>query len=232
MEAIIPSSYRIISIKDSKEAEFSKQFIVNTVAVAFNVEYTAFATDLNTVFIYSNKISKSYIIEIIRDSNIVKLISKPIGVIKVFTHGEYQNCDHIGDYINRVGDPRYIPDMKLEIMNQNKEKELNIRAANVALLIMKYKLKADEVSNNPKKEEKSFFNKKRDCYLLYLTAYNDILSRMGPMKFTDLTVKVREYSCLCGTNLHPAMALEGLIKTGALNSNTMNALVSIPDQMP
>jgi hypothetical protein len=224
------SKYRMIMVNDVKEAKFTQQFINNEVAVAFNDEYCAFAIDTDTVFVYIIDTTLDYILAIFNDSNIVKYFSKPFGAIKLFTDGKYQNCLHISRYLSNKGNRRDIPKMKMEIMDQDKGNALNVFAADVAIVTFKYKLETDEIVKNQKKRSKILFNKKRDCYLLYLTAYNDILSRTGPMKFTDLTIKVRDYPYLCKTKLHPAMALEGLIKVGSLNSDTITALVSLPDQ--
>lgn len=228
-----PIIQRIVMIENANDANFAKKFISNVTAVAYNNEYTAFAIDATTVFVYSNAIGRNAIIEIFKDPTILKLISRPAPTLKGLLRGNScENCKNISVYINDVGDPRVVPEMKQAIMNQDKEILLSDRAAKVALIMMKYKTDADVTGKPPKKPKKSYINKKRDCYLLYLTAYNDLLSRYGPMRFIDLTRRVREYPYLCRVGLHPAMALEGLVKVGALVSDPKRALISIPDQLP
>lgn len=224
---------RIVMIESPTDAIFAKKFINNVTAVAYNSDYTAFATDATTVFVYSNATERNYIIEIFKDPKVLKLISRPAPTLKGLLRGNnYENTKNISVYINEVGDPRVVPEMKQSIMNQDEEKSLSARAAKVALLMMKYKIEADVTGKPAKKPKKSYFNKKRDCYLLYLTAYNDLLSRYGPMRFIDLTRRVRDYPYLCRVGLHPAMALEGLVNVGALSSDPRRALISIPDQLP
>lgn len=223
---------RIVMIENTNEAKFARKFISNVTTVAYNNEYTAFAMDDVTVFIYPNEITRDVIIEIFKDISVLKIISRPAPTLKRLLRGNNcENCKNISAYINEVGDPRVISEMKQNIMNQDNERSLSYRAAKVALIMMKYKIEADVTGKPPKKPKKSYFNKKRDCYLLYLTAYNDLLSRYGPMRFIDLTHRVREYPYLCRVGLHPAMALEGLVAVGALSSDPRRALISIPDQI-
>lgn len=225
---------RIVMVTSIQEAIFARKFLVNIVAAAFNTDYTAFAPDAMTVFVYPNKSLWSNITSIFRDTNLTKLISKPLIALKRFLNGaNCENCQHISEYINQKAESRIIPDMKQEITDQDTIDSLADRAGMVALIMMKYKIKAEKLAiKKPKKVKKSYFNKKRDCYLLYLTVYNDILSRYGPLKFIDLTRRTRNYPYLCRVRLSPAMALEGLIKVGALSNEVNTTLVSIPDQLP
>ena len=227
---------RIVMIETSNDANFARKFIINVVTVAYNNEYIALAIDNITVFVYprnQNVLLEDPIIEIFQDGSILKLISRPIQTLKSLLKGNIcENCKNLSVYINDVGDPRVVPEMKQVLMNQDNELSLSNRAAKVALIMMKYKIQADMMGKPRKTQRKLLFNKKRDCYLLYLTAYNDLLSRFGPMRFTDLTRKVREYPYLCRMGLHPAMALEGLVRVGALSSDPRRAIISIPDQVP
>ena len=190
--------------------------MMDTVTVAFNDSYTAFVDDSLTVQVYSS--NDSIIYEIMENSNITKYISAPIGLLK--SRGYIcNNCTHINTYINNLRD---VSELNHDIMNCDTILFLSDRAANVALLMMKYKIYVD----NKKKE--FYFNVRRDCYLLYLTAYNDIISRFGSMTFLELTNKVRSYPMLCRACLHPALALEGLIKLKALISDSETSMISIP----
>jgi len=201
------------------------------VAVSFNDEYTVFVPNLSTIFIYSNKLSWSSILSIFENANVVKLVSKPIMAVKSFLHdAPCNNCHHISDYINSYGEPRNIPAMKQEIINQSNVISLADRAAQVAIIIMKYKIAADSPIKKPKEGgRKSYFNKKRDCYLLYLTAFNDILIRYGPLKFVDLTRRIGRYPQLCRSRLSAALALNGLIKVGALVNEKETSMIYIPE---
>lgn len=223
----------VITITSLEEAIFIRKLIVGTITVAFNNDYVAFAMNTDIVFVYPNDIARNVINDVFQSSNIVKLISKPLISLKSYLRGIVcRNCQHISAYINEIGGSRMIPEMKQEIMEQDVILSLRDRAAKIALIMMAYKLAADRSLPKQPKQKKSYFNKKRDCYLLYLTAYNDLLSRYGPMKFIDLTRKVREYSYLCQMTLHPALALEGLIKVGALSNDSQTAVISIPDYIP
>jgi len=218
------SSYRYITVQDKKEAKFVRRFITGSVTVGINQEFTGFAIDKKTVIIYRNKKHMKYIAKIFNNDRIEKIITRPLGAIKNLIGEnligknlieECNMCKYIGDCVNSK---RSLYQMKLEIIEQGKEKEDNKRAGNVALIAMKYKMEQETETNKIGKEKcmDTIFNKKRECYLIYMTAYNDILSRDGLMKYTDLTVKVMEYKDISMSELHPAMALEGLIKTGAL----------------
>jgi len=223
-------SERIVVITSAEEANFARKFMIKMVSVNYNDKYTAFAIDDSTVFVYPNLQRRDNIIEIFQATDLTKLISKPLSAVKLYLKGSNcNNCEHISAYISKKGNPRIIPDMKKEIIDQNMVESLSDRAAKVALIIMKYKIDADKTI---KPVKKSLFNKKRDCYLIYLTAYNDILSTYGPLRFTELTRKVRDYPYLCRMRLHPALALEGLISVGALSNDPTTTLISIPDQIP
>ena len=226
------STPRIVIVASPTEAEFARKFSVGTVVVAFNKEYTAFAVDAYTTFVYPNKPLWSNIIALIQDQSINKLMVKPSSAVKGFFKIECSNCQHISEYMTQKGEQRSIPEMKQEIINQDIIGDLAERAGSVSLMLAKYKVLADTAQNQPKKPKKSYFNKRRDCYLLYLTVFNDVLSRYGPLKFIDLVRRIREYPYLCRAGLNPAMALEGLIKVGALSSEVNTTVISIPDQLP
>ncbi|CAH6418464.1 Hypothetical protein HVR_LOCUS165 [uncultured virus] len=272
---------RIIVISSPEEARFAQKFMVGTVTVAFNKDYTAFAPDVTNTFIYSNKNAWNFIIIIFADPNVLKLISKPMMALTTFLKGSAaQNVEHLSNYMNTRGQSRLIPEMKEEIINQHRIKSLQNQVCNpvneskirppkvplaeldfncdprgsqagfkepisstinlqlvagsVSLIMSKYKDIADKggPEGKAKKSKKSYFNKRRDCYLLYLTAFNDILSYRGPTKFVDLIAQVRKYSFLCRTKMSPGYALDGLIKVGALSNNAYTSTISIPDQMP
>jgi hypothetical protein len=224
---------RIVIISSLEEAAFVQKFLTGIIAVSFNRSYTAFSPDPKTAFVYSTKPLWSAIVKIFQDSSITKLISKPSPALKSFLGGVTCNkCQHISDYMSHKGDNRSIPEMKREIVEQDKIHDLKDRTGSIALIIMEYKTNADIVANNPKKEKKSLFNKRRDCYLLYLTAFNDILIRNGPLPFMRLVNIVKSYPYLCRVGINPSVALEGLIKVGALSSDRFSTIVSIPDQLP
>ena len=221
-------NYNIIMVESVQEAEFANKFMTNIITVGFNKDYTAFAIDTKTIFVYPNKLLST--VAIFSDASIMKLISKPIAALRIFLHGERcENYQHISNYLKC--NLRDIFNMKQEIMDQGNVISLSNRAANVALIMMKYKIIEDN-RNKSLQINKSLFNNKRDCYLLYLTAFNDILSHYGPLKYTDLTKRIKLYPYLCRVKLHPAMALEGLISVGALSNDSKTSIISIPDQIP
>lgn len=232
-ESIATPKYSIVMVSSEEEAVFARKFVVDAIGIAFDKLYTAFSTNATTAFLFPNNIGRNVMLEIYQNPDIIKLISKPIGALKSHLRGnKCENCKHISDYINEKGDTRDIPEMKRELMDLGAVQNMDDRVARVALTIMKYKTRADITGKPLKKPRKSFFNKKRDCYLLYLTAYNDILSRLGPMKFITLVSKVRGYPYLCRAKIHPAFALDGLIALGALSSDLRTSIISIPDQLP
>lgn len=226
------TSKKIVNILSVDEAKFSLNFMIGTIIGSFNKHYTAFSPDVNTVFIYENNANWSFIINIFRDPKIAKLISKPNMALTVFLHGNYaNNIDHISNYLNNKNSARYVPTMKQEISNQDLIPSFQERVANVALIMSKYKDQADKTIKNLG-IQRSYFNKNRDCYLLYLTAFNDILSNRGPVKFIDLVSYVRKYPFLYRTNISPGYALDVLIKMGSLSIDSHTTVVSIPDQIP
>jgi uncharacterized membrane protein len=224
---------RIITIDSLEEASFARRFLGNIITVSFNKDYVAFSPDASTAFIYSTRLLWNSIISIFQDPTLIKLISKPAPALKSFLGGViFANCQHISDYMSQKGEQRSISEMKREITEQDVIPQLSNRAGSVALIMMKYKLIADVTHKTPKQQKKSYFNKRRDCYLLYLTAFNDILVRNGPLRFVTLANIVKSYPYLCRIGLSPFMALEGLIKVGALSLERDTTIVSIPDQIP
>lgn len=224
---------RIFTILSENDAKFSRKFLDGVIGVSFNENYVAFSIDVKTVFVYPTKEFWTDIIEIFQDPEILKLISKPIPALRTFIGDEvFNNFQHISQYMTNNGDNRSIPEMKREIMEQTQVLDIKQRAALIALIIMKYKINSDIVKSNSNKSiKKSLFNKKRDCYLLYLTAFNDILITNGPLSFVKLTNMVKSYPYLCRIALNPSMALDGLIKVGALSINQDTTIVSIPDNL-
>lgn len=222
--------YRIIMVTSPSEATFAKKFLVGSVTVGYNAECTAFAIDKVTAFVYPNITMRSTIYEIFRDPNLIKISARPFQLLKsYFRDIKYENCHLIREYISDI---RTFIAMKHKLIDQDTVKDLSQRAATTALITMKYKSIADKLKKASKTCTKSYFNKKRDCYLHYLTAYNTILSQFGPMKFSDLLLRIRDYQQLCHVSLNPAMALEGLIKVNALSNDLDTTIVSIPDQIP
>ena len=224
---------RVVMIASGEEADVARNFLAGDITVAFNNLYIAFSPGNTTAFVYPTQLLWEYVVEIFQDKTVTKLISRPLGSLRSFLKGvTFTNVQHISDYMSRKGEQRSIPEMKREITDQDSIPDLGDRAASVAFIMMKYKLIADETHKRPKKRKKYFFNKVRDCYLLYLTAFNDILIRYGPLSFVYLANLVRGYPYLCRVKLGPSMALSGLIKVGALSLDRNTTLVSIPDQSP
>ena len=220
--------YQVIMINTEQEAIFAQKIITDTVVLTYNKDYSAVNVDGKTIFIYPHTIALPHIIRILSNPKITKLISKPDSAVKIFFKlSSCQSCMHISTYVNKKI-ARKVPEMNREIMDQYQIKDLSIRAANVTAIMMKYKLETDKVT---KQRKRSFFNMKRECYLLYLSVYNDILITHGPMKFVDLTTRVINYTDLCQIDLPPSMALNALISVGALINDEKTSMVSIPDQI-
>lgn len=196
-----------------QEVEFSRKILGNCVSIAFDDSNIAICRDESTIFFYPNNLGLNLAKQILSDPNILKLVSKPF--MRSCFGVECQNCQYIGEYMT---DLRLISEMKNDLIENASD------IVKVATIIMKYK----RLSENKKV---SCFNNARDCYLLYLTIYNDILSQNGPMKFLDLINKSKEYSYMCRTQMNPAMSLTGLIKIGALVSDTNTTIIRIPEQV-
>jgi len=230
---MVEDQSRIFTIISKNDSDFARKFLNGIIAVAFNKNYVAFSPDDKTSFVYPTKEFWDDILTIFQDSEIIKLISKPIPSLRLFMNGEnFNNFQHISQYMTNNGDNRSIPEMKREIMEQTEVTDIKQRTALIALIIMKYKISADFFkSNTTKSIKKSLFNKRRDCYLLYLTAFNDILISNGPLTFINLANMVKSYPYLCRIGLNPYMALDALIKVGALSINQDTTIVSIPDQI-
>ncbi len=229
MDSVVSNDNPQISTIDDMKLFYSS--LDSDISVAYNNLYTSFVTNSGRTIVFPNSIGKDIVIDIFKNPNIMKIVSKPLSSLKTFLkNNTCLNCVHISTYISDNGNQRNIPAMKQEIINQDSESDLKTRAVGVASIIMKYKIQADKEGKPVKTHRKIFFNKKRDCYLLYLSIYNDILSRFGPMRFIELIRRAHNYPNLCRTNLHPALALEGLIKSGALISDSRTTFVTIPDQ--
>lgn len=196
------------------------------VSVAFNSKYIAFGLSERKAFVYSNFTHRGIINDIIKNPRITKLISTPLCVLRQHAKSECKGCIHIINRLDR--NQRKISEMNTEMMEQNSEPSLFFRAANVSLIIMKYKKSHQFASGNTRPHaRKSCFNKKRDCYLLYLTAFNEIISLCGKIPFTELVAEVSKYPCLSRIKMHPMIALDGLVKIKALRSD--GTFIYIPD---
>ena len=223
----------IVTISSNEEAVFAQKFLTRIIAVSFNENYISFSPNDKTAFIYSTKQHRSIITTIFQDPNIIKLISKPLPALKSFLKDiACNNCQHISEYMDKKGDSRSIPEMKREIIEQNEIGDIMERVGSISLVMMKYKTNADMIEKTGKVKKKNLFNKRRDCYLLYLTVFNDILIQNGPLQFVTLASMAKTYPYLCRTKLNTYMALEGLIKVGALSLDRYTTIVSIPDQLP
>lgn len=196
-------------------ADFSRKLLGKTISIAFGNLNVAICRDESTIFLYPNNIGLYIMKEILPNPDILKLVSKPF--ISSYFGIECKNCQYIGEH---VSDLRLLSEMKNELIENFQD------ITKIAGIMMKYKNLSDVKNSN------STFNSGRDCYLLYLTIFNDILSQNGPMKFLDLINKVNNYSCMCRMKLSASMALTGLIKVGALISDTETTIISLPEQIP
>lgn len=228
---------RIVVISSLAEALFLRKFLGGMVSLAFNSDFTALSPDPSNVFVYPHNLVMSSVLSVLSDPTIIKLVSKPMMAINKFYNVLPTNIDHLSIYLqDRDGSGRSIPEMKREIVDTSNIEALDQRAAAVALIMSKYRAEADKMVKQSKK--KSYFNKRRDCYALYLTIYNDILSTNGPLPFSELVNLASNYPSLCRIErysektISPAMALNGLIKVGALANDRYTSMVSIPDQIP
>lgn len=207
--------------------------MLNGVTVAFNDEFTAVAADLQTVFVYDNQAAGDAITTIFQDPHIVKFIVKPPAALKRFLHPiipvnykeltrgmAWSTIHQMNSELVQLGDQLELDRAQNQWVQVH---SLDWIAAQVALTMMKYKVLAEQSTPKP-----SSFNQKRDCILLYLTAYNDLLSQYGPMPFTDLVRRVKTYPHLCRTEMNPALALEGLVARGALKNDPVTANIAIP----
>jgi len=132
-------------------------------------------------------------------------------------HSYQHICEYAGVHLKKI-DIIQLKDALIDAgMIEDQEERLKTLGTIMLTVISKiYKFPSDD----------PIFNSKRECYLSYLTAYNDILIRYGPLPFVDLVNKVRT---VCRGNICPSEILVGLIKTGAFKSDPMTAIVSLPD---
>ncbi len=209
------------------------------VTIASNPEWVAIATNLSTVYVTSRY--SLWLIALLQDANVLKITSKSNALFRKWFHprsGEAlwtcNNCIAISDYLQSKKIPSSaiyrLNAQMVEIGGNGLEIDrstntvrrlipLDQIAIQVALLMMK-----TISEQNPS----SFFNSSRDCYLLYLTAFNDILNRNGPLSTDELLLATKEYPHLCRIPMPAEMALETLIASGSLTNDVQSGAISIP----
>src|SRR5690606_24787510 len=148
--------------------------------------YAIFTQDGNKYYIYPVSSMFPNIINIFQDENIEKLISKNSQYLKNFLNGnKCNNCRNINDYLSANGNNQGVISIKNEIINIGNIQDLIEKHSLIAQTIINYKLKTDELKRKTIKRptikssgparNKNFFSPKRQCYLLYLTIFNEIL---------------------------------------------------------
>ena len=216
-------SLRIIRIDNEYEANFAKKFMKRIIIVAYNEDDFAFGISQDLIFIIPKKYL-NIIDEIFSDKEIIKLISKPLPAINQQITLSCNNCCNIIEYYNQ----------NIRLSNQLKNNILKAQSlVEIVLLMLNYKI----INENNREDFhiKPVFNEDRNNYLTYLTLFNDILIRNGPLLFADLINETRNYLSLNNPNLlnnkklNPEIALQGLIFTDALRNDTATTLVWIPD---
>lgn len=181
------------------------------IIVAINNNYTACCKD-EIVYLYNN-VSQIDIIRNIFKYDVIKITSKHPSLIEDIISGPCNNCYYIGDIITNR---RVRCLINNEIIEQGYHPKLDKRAIKIALIMKKYL--TDECP--------PIFNKKRNNYLLYLTACNNILSLKGPLTYKEIIERLSQYSYL--KEINPETTIKALIKAGSLKENSN--LIMLPDQ--
>jgi len=179
--------------------------------------YIAITNDISVVYIYEINPSTRPYISAIMNSDLMKICSK------VYCHFEGVKCEYIIDYItSKLKQPR-VYKLKRELIKLGAITDPKERIAKIALIIAKYKIRADESA----KYNTRVFDAKRECHLLYLTIFNDILSRFGPMDVNNLFIEARKYPNLCRMDADLFEILNELTATRALVYDPRSLTVSI-----
>lgn len=190
------------------------------ISLASNGNNTVISLRDGTLHIYDNKIHYDQLVSILEDPNVLKIIDT----------NKYRL-----EYLNNIQPKRYV-DIITFVKNNNHSSwipkikgELSIASiTDAADIMMRYVILSHPEPILGPKEKKDYFDYKRDCYLLYLTIYNEIIMNYGPLPFVKIIGKLNAYPRLCRHNMSPANALEGLLCIGALIIDRKTTIISLP----
>lgn len=219
----------IILISTIAEDEYARNHLTNSIGVSFDDKYFSFTSDGYNVFVYDIQLMWNRIINIFTDPSLIKFIPKYIGSLQKIIGSDYINTYNINDYVMKYGDARQIVKFKNYVMQCGEINNSIERTSLISCAIIKSKNNADKFVKNIK-QKKNYFNKKRDCYLYYLTLVNEILSTYGPMYQHMLVDSISKYPNICRTPSNPKRIVENLIKVGAIIRNSYSNKIYLPDQ--
>lgn len=226
------SQISIFPINTTNDIFESKKYLNDTVGVYFNSNFFAFSSDSINFFIFPLRDFQQYIIDIFRNKNITKIISRPLALLKsVIGSDSCLSCQHIGDLLTKKTGNRFlVAQMKQDLLDQSELTDDFQKAVSIISIILKYKHISDVTIKPPKKVPKNIFNTKRESLLIYSTIFTSILIDRGPTKFTNLISIFRKmYSNLYETKLSPSYALSELIRFGLFKNNKDSTFISLPD---
>lgn len=223
------AEYDLISITTSAQAsgmESNLQKLVR-VPIAFSSHYFALGVNVNQVLIYKlEEPIYSFVRDILERPTLTKFYGTHPGKLNQLARlvgASPASTMHTGAYVQTHLKPADLAQLKDGLIEAGIIPEEDERLAQTVLTLGSYLMKIHRLP------PKNRFNKVRDCYLVTLTVYNDILTQYGPLIFTDLVAKARTYPNLCRISRSHGEILEGLIRLGALLSDPITAKVSLPD---
>lgn len=220
-------SENIVSISSVEDAEDVNSKLFGTILVSIGTSFTAIYFD-DTIFLYSNRDFFDYITSILSNPRLSKLLYRH----KNKTNDQLKNvtckkCTNFESFLRNKVSFKTFNLFKQEInsilIDRRKNDEKKI--IEIIQLVIKYQ---DFVNKKPKrpfnvpetkkisKKKKTFYNNKRDLYLLYLTIFNEILSYNGPLNSDQLLRIINNYPQLGRIKYNPITLLNDIIESGAL----------------
>jgi len=220
----------IIPFSPSTKPEFT-----SPVAIYYSKLTTTATSDGIHIYIFDHIIHHQELFNFLEDNTLLKISTK--GDKHINEYYNLQNIHHmnISVYIRGRGSEHDVGSYKQELMIHKKTFSRLEQHSNIVQLIIKYiksmgNIKKPVVSTR-KLRPYSYYNKKREVLLMYLTIFNEILLINGPMTFITLINMAKKYPNLTSLLVNPAMALEGLITIKALINDPTSTLIYLPEQI-
>lgn len=210
-----------------------KPIFTSPIAIEFTQDNTYISNDGIHIFVFDHTNLNDYdqLQTILTDDILLKVSTKNHETIQTFYN--VRNMKHISILTIITGkSPKSLPNYNKEIQFEENNPDVVTLPLRLLRLIVKYIKIIDYIPKKYRKEAKgTFYNKKRDASLIYLTIFNDILLFNGPTSFITLVNLAKKYPNLTQLAVNPALALEGLIEIKALISDRTTTLIYLPEQI-
>lgn len=245
---------KLVPVLNAQEAQFSMKLYESPIIVVRANQEVVIITDHKWLLWYSDEVFNHISAAVFMNPHITKLVCTPLSKLKQhYGLSECVNCQHINDYVCARGGNELLPEMKQLIMNAHTIRDHT--AQRIASIMMLYQEAVDSAPQEkviqppprppkPKKpptrtpqtkivgsmaRPQMVFNKKRDCYLQYITVFNDILSSdTEPLTAVELARRADSYPNFCRISMTPLEALEVCVQAQALHYDPVSKLVSLP----